>query len=365
MEFPFSVNSALPDTVTVLTASSFRTSASTSRGKSLADDKTQILDAMGQASAVAQKLKAPITSAGKLAGTNHKVYILKDSRAAGGKGTVLGLIKVGSKNLFITDSKDKTHEIAPLCVLDFYVHETCQRSGHGRMLFDHMIAAEGKHPSQLGYDRPSPKFVAFLAKHFGLRDFRPQINNFVVFNDYFLPPRPLTTTTAASSHPASHGISSSPSSSSFGAPPASRAGRVSSGVVPRLQLSQSSASLAAPLLPPRTSMSTGGHGSGAMGGGLAMGGAGTFGGSLGNIGGAGAGGAAGVADSDAARLRSASFTRHAPLPQIGLSALGGPPPLPLGSVTGSRAASLLGANAGSSTAGKTMSYSYNNYRKPF
>ena len=37
----------------------------------------------------------------------------------------------------------------------------------------------------LGYDRPSPKFIAFLAKHYGLRDYVPQTNNFVVFKQYF------------------------------------------------------------------------------------------------------------------------------------------------------------------------------------
>ncbi len=41
--------------------------------------------------------------------------------------------------------------------------------------------------AQLGYDRPSPKFTAFLAKHCGLRDFTPQANNFVVFKQYFMP----------------------------------------------------------------------------------------------------------------------------------------------------------------------------------
>ena len=31
------------------------------------------------------------------------------------------------------------HECQPLCILDFYVHESKQRSGFGRKLFDFMI----------------------------------------------------------------------------------------------------------------------------------------------------------------------------------------------------------------------------------
>ena len=37
------------------------------------------------------------------------------------------------------DDKDKTHELSPLCVLDFYVHESCQRTGRGKALFEHML----------------------------------------------------------------------------------------------------------------------------------------------------------------------------------------------------------------------------------
>ena len=76
-------------------------------------------------------------------------------------------------------------EIKPLCVLDFYVHESCQRSGLGRLLFDTMLSQEFKAPSTLGYDRPSPKLLSFLSKHFNLKSYSPQSNNFVVFDEYF------------------------------------------------------------------------------------------------------------------------------------------------------------------------------------
>ena len=37
----------------------------------------------------------------------------------------------------------------------------------------------------LAYDRPSHKFLSFLRKHWGLVDYYPQSNNFVVYKDYF------------------------------------------------------------------------------------------------------------------------------------------------------------------------------------
>ncbi|EGD78930.1 hypothetical protein PTSG_01905 [Salpingoeca rosetta] len=49
--------------------------------------------------------------------------------------------------------------------------------------------AEGGDPTKMAYDRPSPKFIAFLAKHFGLRQFTPQVNNFVIFHEAFTPSR--------------------------------------------------------------------------------------------------------------------------------------------------------------------------------
>lgn len=80
----------------------------------------------------------------------------------------------------------------PTCVLDFYVHQSCQRNGIGRVLdffiqdiFDYFLKHENKSPDKLAYDRPSEKLIGFLRKHFGLNKFIPQNNNYVVFNDYF------------------------------------------------------------------------------------------------------------------------------------------------------------------------------------
>ena len=53
---------------------------------------------------------------------------------------VLGGLKVGHKSLFIRDQEGTYSNVKPLCVLDFYVHESCQRQGIGRRLFEVSLA---------------------------------------------------------------------------------------------------------------------------------------------------------------------------------------------------------------------------------
>ena len=92
-------------------------------------------------------------------------------KAEGNK--VLGLLKVGVKKLFIRNEMGNIKEISPLCVLDFYVHESVQRNGLGKALFEKMIEYESVKPEKLGYDRPSEKLLGFLAKHYGLKRYVP------------------------------------------------------------------------------------------------------------------------------------------------------------------------------------------------
>lgn len=129
------------------------------------------LEALGKSSAVAQGLRKPVTY-GTTCQSGHRIYLLADGNRA------LGFLKVGTKHLFVVaptvganDSssvQDTFQEISPLCALDFYVHESCQRSGFGRVIFDAMLEQERVRPEQVAYDRPSPKLLAFLRKHFGL-----------------------------------------------------------------------------------------------------------------------------------------------------------------------------------------------------
>lgn len=48
-----------------------------------------------------------------------------------------------------------------------------------------MLESENAIPERLAYDRPSPKLIGFLKKHYELVDYVPQNNNYVVFNRYF------------------------------------------------------------------------------------------------------------------------------------------------------------------------------------
>lgn len=57
-----------------------------------------------------------------------------------GEGSVVGLLKVGKKKLFVFDAAGVHHEVQPLCVLDFYVHESKQRMGCGRALYEYMLS---------------------------------------------------------------------------------------------------------------------------------------------------------------------------------------------------------------------------------
>lgn len=57
----------------------------------------------------------------------------------GFRNCVIGFIKVGVKKLFLYDHKGQQKEVSPLCVLDFYVHESKQRMGYGKLLFEHML----------------------------------------------------------------------------------------------------------------------------------------------------------------------------------------------------------------------------------
>ncbi|XP_046875083.1 alpha-tubulin N-acetyltransferase 1 isoform X2 [Hypomesus transpacificus] len=185
MEFPFDINHILPERITVLDQN--LAAGRTSLGRS--DPQIQIatvIDELGRASAKAQQLTAPITSASKLQSNRHHLYLLKEGEANGGKGMAVGFLKVGCKKLFLLDQRGAHVEAEPLCVLDFFVKENLQRHGYGLELFEFMLQHKRVEPLTMAYDRPSPKFLSFLEKHFCLKEGVPQVNNFVVFDGFFL-----------------------------------------------------------------------------------------------------------------------------------------------------------------------------------
>ncbi|PIO64201.1 hypothetical protein TELCIR_14179, partial [Teladorsagia circumcincta] len=76
-------------------------------------------------------------------------------------------------------------EEEPLCILDFYIHDSVQRKGNGHQLFDHMLRQEGTTAKGVAIDRPSDAFLQFLAKFYGLKKPVWQSTNFVVFPEFF------------------------------------------------------------------------------------------------------------------------------------------------------------------------------------
>ena len=52
-------------------------------------------------------------------------------------------------------------------------------------MFNEMLSREKIEPKKMGFDRPSQKFLNFLNKYYGLNNYVPQNNNYVVFKDYF------------------------------------------------------------------------------------------------------------------------------------------------------------------------------------
>lgn len=48
-----------------------------------------------------------------------------------------------------------------------------------------MLKHENIIPEKMAYDRPSDKLLKFLKKYYNLRNYIPQNNNFVIYNEYF------------------------------------------------------------------------------------------------------------------------------------------------------------------------------------
>ncbi|KAM8778914.1 alpha-tubulin N-acetyltransferase 1 isoform 8-T9 [Rhynchonycteris naso] len=190
MEFPFDVDALLPERITVLDQHlrppARRPGTTTLARVDVQQQIMTIVDELGKASAKAQHLPAPITSASRMQSNRHVMYVLKDTSARpAGKGAIIGFLKVGYKKLFVLDDREAHNEVEPLCILDFYIHESLQRHGHGRELFQHMLQKEQVEPHQLAIDRPSQKLLKFLTKHYSLETTVPQVNNFVIFEGFF------------------------------------------------------------------------------------------------------------------------------------------------------------------------------------
>lgn len=185
MEFPFDINQLFPERITILDHT-LVAGRKTAGRPDLQENIETVLDELGRASAKAQQLTTPITSASKLQSQKHELYLMKDGERNGGRGAVVGFLKVGYKKLFLLDRQGMHIEAEPLCILDFYISENMQRHGYGLQLFGFMLQHKRVEPVLMAFDRPSPKFLSFLSKHYNLTQSIPQVNNFVVFEGFFL-----------------------------------------------------------------------------------------------------------------------------------------------------------------------------------
>lgn len=187
MEFKFDVSDIFPSSVVEVNPSLIPPGfAGDRRGLSNVVAKVaEVVNAMGDASAAAQGLSNPITTAERLRKADQTVYLLVDRDSKGGKGVVTGMLKTGKKSLYVFDRDGQHHHVSPPCVLDFYVHESRQRTGLGKQLFEHMLKKENVEPVKLAIDRPSDKLLSFMNKHYGLQTPMRQMNNYVVFDGFF------------------------------------------------------------------------------------------------------------------------------------------------------------------------------------
>jgi len=163
-------------TVLVVTSESLRNVPAKKRSQ-----VRTVIDTLGERSAKAQRLPSVITTMGKVleAKPSQSIYLCVD------RSRVLGFLKFGKKHLFLTTPQGKWLERDFDCLLDFYVHESCQRQGIGYLLFSSMLSYQGLEAKYLAYDRPSEKLLPFLRRYFNLRSFMPQNNNYVVFDRYY------------------------------------------------------------------------------------------------------------------------------------------------------------------------------------
>ncbi|XP_025414955.1 alpha-tubulin N-acetyltransferase 1-like [Sipha flava] len=143
-----------------------------------------IVDEMGKASARAQDLKMPITTAEKLSKSDHTIYLFSEQTNEE-KCVVVGILKMGWKKLYLFDKKGSRSEAMVYCLLDFYIHETRQRQGYGNKLFEHMLKDNELEAKHIAIDKPSKKMLQFMQKHYSLKKLVDQGNNFVIFEEFF------------------------------------------------------------------------------------------------------------------------------------------------------------------------------------
>ncbi|CAI9738643.1 alpha-tubulin N-acetyltransferase 1-like isoform X1 [Octopus vulgaris] len=184
MEFDFNINQIFTNRITKFDKRIKQFNTNRREPTQQKDPACIVIDKLGIASSKAQGLRIPVTSTSKLKDSDHRIYLLKDEQNQN-LGAAIGFLKIGYKSLFVYDNDEIIHELTPMCILDFYIHESRQRQGFGKELFDHMLQDTRLLPCQLAIDKPSFKFSSFLKKHYNLVHSIPQTNNFVIYRGFF------------------------------------------------------------------------------------------------------------------------------------------------------------------------------------
>ncbi|VDO30709.1 unnamed protein product [Haemonchus placei] len=97
------------------------------------------IDTLGHLSTEAQGLKRILTTYEKVLSQPEEQFIYLMWHRHPIKPIVIGMLKVGNKHLYLLDGTQQRYEEEPLCILDFYIHDSVQRRGNGHQLFDYML----------------------------------------------------------------------------------------------------------------------------------------------------------------------------------------------------------------------------------
>lgn len=149
-------------------------------------DIISLINEIGTSSSKAQGLAHIITTYSSFISNDNKLYILVDDD----RTKVLGFVKIGPRHLFLWDRYGVQHEMQPICLLDFFTYPSEQRKGYGRKMIDRVLKDYKLEMKQIPIDRPSSLCLSFMKKHFGLSEYIPQNNKFVVFDQFWAGPFP-------------------------------------------------------------------------------------------------------------------------------------------------------------------------------
>ncbi len=96
----------------------------------------------------------------------------------------VGFIKYSFRHLYFFTPKGKSVECDPICILDFFVLESFQRKGYGKLLLDKVAESVSADVSSFAYDRPSSKLIAFMRKNYNLVKPDLQPNKYAIFEGF-------------------------------------------------------------------------------------------------------------------------------------------------------------------------------------